>query len=176
MIFLVHTCCLIRNNSKWPLSSLFNFICLTYVYFWVSSVTSWYPKIILLKSMTFRLSNAVPNTFFGFPNAFLQCYEVWSFFWISRGNISYSGMCFDIEQNHKWCTFWSRKAMRMIDTALESLDVLFFDDKILGPTGVRHMSLLYFICGLEWNVLFNNSIEWMSFSGTVISREIFTVS
>ena len=26
--------------------------------------------------------------------------------------------------------------MRMIDTALESLDVLFFDDKILGTTGV----------------------------------------
>ena len=27
--------------------------------------------------------------------------------------------------------------MRMIDTALESLDVLFFDDKILGFTGVH---------------------------------------
>ena len=26
--------------------------------------------------------------------------------------------------------------MRMIDTALESLDVLFFDDKILSTTGI----------------------------------------
>ena len=33
MILLVNTCCLIPNNSKWPLSSLFNFVCLTYVYF-----------------------------------------------------------------------------------------------------------------------------------------------
>ena len=44
--------------------------------------------------------------------------------------------------------------MKMIDTALESLDVLFFDDKILGTTGVPY-------------ILFKNSIEWISFSGTM---------
>ena len=29
---------------------------------------------------------------------------------------------------------WYKKAMKMINTALESLDVLFFDGKILGTT------------------------------------------
>ena len=33
--------------------------------------------------------------------------------------------------------------MRMIDTALESLDVLFFDDKILGTTGVPHVFVIF---------------------------------
>ena len=87
MILLVNTCCLIPNNSKWPLSSLFNFVCLTYVYFWVPWVTLWYPKIIVLKSMMSRLSNVVSDTFFGFLSAFLQCYEVWSFFRIFRGKM-----------------------------------------------------------------------------------------
>ena len=50
------------------------------MYFGVPCITLWYPKIIVLKSMIFRLSNAVSDTFFAFPIAFLQCYEVWSFF------------------------------------------------------------------------------------------------
>jgi len=33
--------------------------------------------------------------------------------------------------------------MRMIDTALESLDVLFFDDKILGTTEVPHVFVIF---------------------------------
>eukprot|EP00493_Phyllostaurus_siculus_P020622 UN20947 len=33
--------------------------------------------------------------------------------------------------------------MRMIDTALESLDVLFFDDKILGTTGVPYVFVIF---------------------------------
>ena len=33
--------------------------------------------------------------------------------------------------------------MRMIDTALESLDVLFFDDKILGTTGVPYIFVIF---------------------------------
>ena len=32
-------------------------------------VTLWYPKILVLKSMMSRLSNAVSDTFFGFPNS-----------------------------------------------------------------------------------------------------------
>ena len=112
--------------------------------FWVPWVTLWYPKIIVLTSMMSRLSNAVSDTFFGFLTAFLQCYEVWSFlrifeekfpFW----NVSWNWInheCF------KFCTFWSRIAMKMIDTALESLDVLFVDDKILGTTGVRYHVIL----------------------------------
>ena len=31
----------------------------------------------------------------------------------------------------------------MIDTALESLDVLFFDDKILGTTGVPYIFVIF---------------------------------
>ena len=57
--------------------------------------------------------------------------------------------------------------MRMIDTALESLDVLFFHDKIFGYYWGTTFLKKYRICGLEWNVLSNNSIEWMSFSGTM---------
>ena len=33
--------------------------------------------------------------------------------------------------------------MKMIDTALESLDVLFFDDKILGTTGVPYIDVMF---------------------------------
>ena len=33
--------------------------------------------------------------------------------------------------------------MKMIDTALESLDVLFFDDKILGTTGVPYIFVIF---------------------------------
>ena len=33
--------------------------------------------------------------------------------------------------------------MRIIDTALESLDVLFFDDKILGTTGVPYIFVIF---------------------------------
>ena len=33
--------------------------------------------------------------------------------------------------------------MRMIDTALESVDVLFFDDKILGTTGVPYIFVTF---------------------------------
>ena len=33
--------------------------------------------------------------------------------------------------------------MRMIDTALESLNVLFFADKILGTTGVPHVFVIF---------------------------------
>ena len=33
--------------------------------------------------------------------------------------------------------------MRMIDTALESLDVLNFDDKILGTTGVPYIVVIF---------------------------------
>ena len=33
--------------------------------------------------------------------------------------------------------------MRMIDTVLESLDVLFFDDKILGTIGVPHIFVIF---------------------------------
>ena len=33
--------------------------------------------------------------------------------------------------------------MRMIDTALESLNVLFFDDKILGTTGVPYVFVIF---------------------------------
>ena len=35
--------------------------------------------------------------------------------------------------------------MRMIDTALESLDVLFFDDKILGTTGVPYAFVIFYL-------------------------------
>ena len=47
----------------------------------------------------------------------------------------------------------------MIHTALESLDILFFDDKILGTTGVLYMFLSYFICGLEYRKLFHSKIR-----------------
>ena len=100
IILLVNTCCLIPNNSKWPLSSLFNFVCLTYVYFWVPWVPLWYPKIIVLKSMMSRLSNAVSDTFFGFPSAFLQWYEVWSFLWIFRRKFTF----WDVPWN--WIKSW----------------------------------------------------------------------
>ena len=43
----------------------------------------------------------------------------------------------------KFCEFLSRKAMRMIDTALESLDLLFFADRILGTTGVPYVSVIF---------------------------------
>ena len=33
--------------------------------------------------------------------------------------------------------------MKMIDTALESLDVLFFDDKSLGTTGVPYIFVIF---------------------------------
>ena len=33
--------------------------------------------------------------------------------------------------------------MKMVDAALESLDVLFFDDKILGTTGVPHVFVIF---------------------------------
>ena len=36
--------------------------------------------------------------------------------------------------------------MRMIDTALESLDVLFFDDKILGTAGVPCVFVIFHLC------------------------------
>ena len=35
--------------------------------------------------------------------------------------------------------------MRMIDTALESLDVLFFDDKILDTTGVPYVFVIFYL-------------------------------
>ena len=35
------------------------------------------------------------------------------------------------------------KAMRMIDTSLECLEVLFFDDKILGTTGVPCVFVIF---------------------------------
>ena len=58
---------------------------------------------------------------------------------------------------------WSRKAMRMIDTALESLDFLLLDDKILGTTGVPYVFVIFhlwlrvkcFIQQFDWkNVIF----------------------
>ena len=57
--------------------------------------------------------------------------------------------------------------MKMIDTALESLDVLFFDDKILGTTGVPYIFVIFHLWVRVKNVLFKNSIEWISFSGTM---------
>ena len=59
IMVMVNTCCLIPYNSKWPLPSQPHFKCLTYVEFWVFWVPLWYPKIIMFKSMTFKLSNAV---------------------------------------------------------------------------------------------------------------------
>ena len=53
--------------------------------------------------------------------------------------------------------------MRMIDTALESLDVLLLDDKILGTTGVPYVFVIFhlwlrvkcFIQQFDWkNVIF----------------------
>ena len=58
---MVNTFCLIPYKSKWPLPSLPHFTgkCLTYLEFWVFWVPLWHPKIIMFKSMTFKLSNAV---------------------------------------------------------------------------------------------------------------------
>ena len=62
-----------------------------------------------------------------------------------------------------FCTFLSREFMMMIDTTLESLDVLFFDDKILGITGVSCVIVIFhlwlrvkcFIQQFDWmNVIF----------------------
>ena len=101
-----------------------------YVYFWVPWVTLWYPKIIVLKSMMSRLSNAVSDTFFGCPSAFLQCYEVWSFLRIFRGKITFWNVpwkwinheCF------KFCTLWSRKA----------IDIILFSTIIFGYHNATH--------------------------------------
>ena len=35
--------------------------------------------------------------------------------------------------------------MRMIDTALESLDVLLLDDNILGTTGVPYVFVIFYL-------------------------------
>ena len=43
------SCCLISNNSKWPLSSIPHFKCVTYLIIWVFWVPLWYPKIIMSK-------------------------------------------------------------------------------------------------------------------------------
>ena len=58
--------------------------------------------------------------------------------------------------------------MAMIDTALENLDVLCFDDKILGTTGVLYVFVMFhFWFRVKINVKFNNSIKRMSFLGTM---------
>ena len=44
IIVLVNTCCLTAQNSKWPLSSVFNFTCLTYWDFGYHVVPQWYPN------------------------------------------------------------------------------------------------------------------------------------
>ena len=145
MILLVNTCCLIPNNSKWPLSSLFNFVCLTYVYFWVPWVMLWYPKIILLKSMMSRLFNAVSDTFFGFPSAFLQCYEVWSFLRIFRWNIHFLECALKLNKS------WMFQILYVLIQESYEDDrhgvgkprCLFFDDKILGTTGVLYVFVIF---------------------------------
>ena len=48
--------------------------------------------------------------------------------------------------------------MGMIDTALESLDVLFFDDKILGTTGVQCVFVIFHLWVRVKKILFKNSI------------------
>ena len=50
--------------------------------------------------------------------------------------------------------------MRMINTALDSLDVLFFDEKFWILLEY-HMFLKYFICGLEWKC-FIQQFDWMN--------------
>ena len=59
IMVMVNTCWLIPHNSKWPLSTLPHFKCLTFSEFWVFWVPLWYPKIIMFKTMTPKLSNAV---------------------------------------------------------------------------------------------------------------------
>ena len=59
IMIMVNTCWLIPHNSKWPLSSLPHFKCLTFSEFRVFWVPLWYPKIIMFKTMTPKLSNAV---------------------------------------------------------------------------------------------------------------------
>ena len=76
-----------RIWSNFCTNLIFVVLHLNNVFFWVPWVTLWYPKIIVLKSMISKLSNAVSDTFFTFPSAFLQCYEVWSFFRIFRGKM-----------------------------------------------------------------------------------------
>ena len=46
---LVNTCCLTAQNSKWPLSSVFNFTCLTYWDFGYHVVPQWYPNYYHVK-------------------------------------------------------------------------------------------------------------------------------
>ena len=41
------------------------------------------------------------------------------------------------------CNFWSRRAMGTVDTALESWDIEFFKNKILGTIGVPRLSLKF---------------------------------
>ena len=77
---MVNTCCLIPNNSKWPLSSLLYFKCLTYVRFWVFWVPLQYPKIIISKTMTSRLSNAVSHMSLWSLVAYLHPFKIWRLF------------------------------------------------------------------------------------------------
>ena len=80
ILAVVNTCCLIPNNSKWPLSSIPYFKCLTYVGFWVFWVPLLYPKIIMSKTMTSKLSNAVSHMSLWSLGVFLHPCKNWRFY------------------------------------------------------------------------------------------------
>ena len=131
---MVNTCWLIPHNSKWPLSSLPHFKCLTFSEFRVFWVPLWYPKIIMFKNMTFKLKKP-----------YCTChYEVWVRFYILLKFEDFSIIfnekwyfCkfYEISKNHEnWMgsNFWSRMTIQMIDTALQSWKYIFFEKKKFG--------------------------------------------
>ena len=104
IMVMVNTCCLIPHNSKWPLSSLPHFKCLTYVKFWILWVPLWYPKIIMFKTMTSKLSNAVSHVSLWGLGAILHFRKDWrilhNFQW--KSNIFVNLMKYQKIMNIEW--------------------------------------------------------------------------
>ena len=83
-------------------------------------------------------------------------------------------MYFEIEQNFecfKPCKFWSRKAMRMVDTGLESLDFILFITNKFGYHGGTHGTqkwlpfnaiswLENFTLTYKWNITTTRGTPW----------------
>ena len=116
--------------------------------------------------MISRLSNAVSDTFFGLPSAFLQCYEVWSFFRIFRGKMHILECALKLNKIMNVSSFvsfdpgnlWGWLTRRWKAQMFYSLMI-----KFLGATGVPHIFVIFhlwvrvkcFIQQFDWmNVIF----------------------
>ena len=88
-----------------------------------------------------QLSNAVSHGCVWLLVRFVECFEVWEFLTILIPKVEILKNTWNLGKIihfYSCCNFWSRKATRTVDTALESWDLELFENKILGTIGVPY--------------------------------------